>query len=107
MTPDGGLILPPTELDLLTPAAQQERADIRRLEYLTAIEQEEREAEERFLNAPGPKQDVARSDVKHGICRGCSKRTQLWLPASICTKCLRKAAEQVGIDIDNLPKGDA
>ena len=24
----------------------------------------------------------------HGICRGCSKRRQLWLPARICTPCL-------------------
>lgn len=44
-----------------------------------------------------------RQDVAHGICRGCAKRTQLWLPARICTKCLRKAAEEAGIDIDNPP----
>lgn len=44
-----------------------------------------------------------RTDIKHGVCRSCGKRTQLWLPASICTKCLRKAAAEHGIDIDKKP----
>lgn len=27
----------------------------------------------------------------HGVCRACSKRTFLWLPGRICTRCVDKA----------------
>lgn len=105
------LILPPTKLTLLSSGAEQERADFERQAALEAIEAEELEAERRFEAAPGPKQGEARTDVKHGVCKGprCSKRTLLWLPLQLCTKCLRKAAASAGIDIDNIPtpKGDA
>lgn len=44
-------------------------------------------------NAPS----TARTDVKHGICKGrCGRRRILWLPASLCERCLVDAARALG-----------
>lgn len=88
MNEESGLLLPnlvPVENKLiLSPEAERER-------MLAAIEAEEREAEER--NVP------LRERVRHGVCRHCSKRKTLFLPAKLCEKCLRKAAEAAGMEM--------
>lgn len=97
------LILPPSELQLLTPAAEAERNDLREAEEAReALADAERQWAAYKAYSDGGQ---VRTDIKHGVCRGCSKRRQLWLPASICTKCLKKAAEAAGIDIDQPPVG--
>lgn len=41
-----------------------------------------------------PDQDGANTTVNaHGICRTCNKRTWLWLPGRICTKCMEGITE--------------
>lgn len=40
-----------------------------------------------------------RTDIKHGICRPCGRRRILWLPAALCEKCLRLAAERLAVDV--------
>jgi hypothetical protein len=98
-----GLLLPSNELVLLTPAAEAERKDLREAkEAREALADAERQWAEYKAYSDGGK---PRTDIKHGICKGprCGRRTQLWLPASLCTKCLKKAAAAAGIDIDQPP----
>ena len=90
MNEDSGLLLPnivPIEKKLiLSPEAERER-------MLAAIEAEEAEAE---LRADVPLAER----VRIGICKGpCGKQQLLFLPAKLCEKCLRKAAEEAGLEM--------